>query len=721
MRSAPVRGLLWAAAGLILAWGLLDPRFRDTEGTLQGIAGLLFALAASSGVVAAAWSESWRRFGLWIAVALVGQAVALQLVLAGSGVGYQHYQSPMAHPATLRAVLVGWLAVQTSLVAGGLSSRWPSIRQWCGRSFRPWQLLAIGALFALSSATFSRSLLAFTSELMFATFLQALGLGTIILAVWSIPDRALDSSRLGILSNFVFRNQAPTQGRARMDRLAILAAGWTLAVSLTLAIVAYQRHPHVPDEVAYLFQARSFAEGMLWLPPPPVPGAFSVDLLYFGADKVYSVFPPGWPAVLALGVLIGAPWVVNPVLAALNVLLAFVLLDRLYDRRSARIGAVLMACSPWSLFLAMSYMAHHFTLTCALAAALGVVATRRSGRVRWAWLAGVAIGVISLLRPLDALVVAGLLGLWSVGVGGTRLPIKAIVGMVAAAVAVGLGNLWYNTLLTGSARVFPVMEYFDAYYGPKTNALGFGPERGVGWSGLDPFPGHGLIDVGVNANFNLFATNIELFGWCTGSLFLVFLIVFSRRMNRSDRLLLASGLAVVGIHTFYWFSGGPDFGARYWYLILVPCIGLTARGVTVLADLLGTRSSHARVSLGVLALSIIAMVTFVPWRAIDKYYHYRGMRPDIASLARTADFGRSVVLIQGKRHPDYHSAAVHNPLGLQANAPIYAWDRTPEVRDSILLRYPNRLVWVVAGPSRTGGAYRILQGPLPAAELAPER
>jgi hypothetical protein len=555
---------------------------------------------------------------------------------------------------------------------------------------------------------------------MFATFVQALGLCTIILAVWAIPEPALQSSRLGMIASLGLHDEAPSPGRARVDRVAVLAAGWTLAVSLTLAILSYQRHPHLPDEVAYLIQARSFAEGILWLPPPPVPGAFSVDLLYFGADKVYSVFPPGWAAVLALGVLIGAPWVVNPGLAALNVLLAFLLLDRLYDRRTARIGAVLMACSPWSLFLGMSYMAHQFTLTCALSAAVGVVVTRRSGRARWAWLAGVAVGVISLVRPLDALAVAGLVGLWSLGVGGTRLPIKAIVGMVASAIAVGSGNLWYNTLLTGSARVFPVMEYFNTYYGPRTNALGFGPERGLGWGGLDPFPGHGLIDVGVNANFNLFATNIELFGWCTGSLLLVLLIVFSRRMTRSDHLLLASGLAIVGVHTFYWFSGGPDFGARYWYLILVPCIGLTARGVAVLADLLGTRSSHQRVCLGVLALSIMALVTFVPWRAIDKYYHYRGMQPGITSLARTAGFGRSVVLIQGKRHPDYHSTVVYNPLDLQADQPIYAWDRSPEVRDSILRRYPDRPVWVIAGPSRTGGPYRILQGPLPAAELAPE-
>ena len=35
-----------------------------------------------------------------------------------------------------------------------------------------------------------------------------------------------------------------------------------------------------------------------------------------------------------------------------------------------------------------------------------------------------------------------------------------------------------------------------------TNDLGFGANRGLGWSGLDPFPGHGVLDVIVNAALN---------------------------------------------------------------------------------------------------------------------------------------------------------------------------------------------------------------------------
>ena len=48
-----------------------------------------------------------------------------------------------------------------------------------------------------------------------------------------------------------------------------LLAAWTLGMAIVLGSVVFERMPHVPDEVAYLFQAKSFASGRLFLPPPP--------------------------------------------------------------------------------------------------------------------------------------------------------------------------------------------------------------------------------------------------------------------------------------------------------------------------------------------------------------------------------------------------------------------------------------------------------------------
>jgi hypothetical protein len=118
------------------------------------------------------------------------------------------------------------------------------------------------------------------------------------------------------------------------------------------------------------------------------------------------------------------------------------------------------------------------------------------------------------------------------------------------------------------------------------------------------------------------------------------------------------------------------------------------------------------VIVAVLALCLMTVVNYIPWRAIDKYHHYLGMRPDIRNLAGQRGFGRSLVLIRGDEHPDYASAAFYNPVDLRADSPIYAWDCDKEVRRELLQIYPDRPVWIVEGPTVTGRGFKVVSGPI---------
>jgi len=600
-------------------------------------------------------------------------------------------------------------------------------------------------------------------ELPFAAFVQSVNLINILLAAFALPEGVLARwkeglekffGRAGKVALFERQGESGTRGNdgtrgklsggastfprlplfprvpCSLDATALAAALWVTSLAAALSYFSYERHPHIPDEVVYLLHARYLAKGMLVMPAPPVPEAFDIDLMNYEADRWFCPVPPGWPAMLALGVLFGAAWLVNPMLAGLNVLLAYVLMRELYDRRAARLTALLLCFSPWHILMAMNFMPHTFTLTCALGAAVAVTQARRNGKSKWArgWalLSGVATGMVGLIRPLDGLVVAVLIGLWVIGVGGRRLKISGMGAFALGLIAVGAAVMPYNKLLTGSPTKFPIMAYTDKYYGPKTNALGFGPDRGLGWA-LDPYPGHGLRDVLVNSNLNLTSVNVELFGWGIGSLLFIALLIFAGATQGSDYLMLATIAAVFIAHIFYWFSGGPDFGARYWYLMIIPCAALTVRGTRFLEEKLnrgpdgfapaGFTEDGARVFVLVLSLCALTLVNYFPWRAIDKYHHYLRMRPDIRYLARQYDFGKSLVLIRGERFPDYESAAVYNPLDLRAAAPVYVWDRNPEVRARALNAYADRTVWIIYGPSITGAGFKVVEGPLSAREL----
>jgi hypothetical protein len=493
-----------------------------------------------------------------------------------------------------------------------------------------------------------------------------------------------------------------------------------ILVSASLSLFCYDRHPHLQDEVVYLYQARYLAEGKITAPAAPVAEAFSIYMIPYNAERWYSPFPPGWPAFLAIGVLLGAPWLVNPILAGANVILLFVLLHQLYSRRVALTGLLLFCLSPWQTFMAMSFMSHTLTLACALAGAVAMIRAGKTGRVGWGWVSGCLAGVVGLIRPLDGLAVAIVLGLVAVTTGSRRTRIYTSVVFGVALALVNAIALPYNKAITGQAMLSPLMDYYDRYFGPGTNAMGFGPGRGLGWA-IDPFPGHSPLEAAINANLNAFSLNTELFGWSIGSLLIVSVFVFSGVMARRDQMMVGALVVIGGLYSLYWFSGGPDFGARYWYLMLVPLVALAARSVdyleSVVARTINGRSRKGLVRAAVVSLSFMALVNYSPWRTTDKYHNYLGMRPDIKHLAEEQGFGTSLVLIRGESHPDYESAWVYNPLDLSAAAPVYAWDRNPEVRARLLESYPDRPVWIVDGPSITGRGFKVVAGPLSAREL----
>lgn len=726
-----LRMALVLLAVALIVWGLMGRDLRTAEGLIAGRSASPFAGAAACLLVALGVGTLYAPAARWSALLIVAQASALQLIWAGPRVAYQHFLTPLALVSTRWSTLhLGIIATQAVLCVAGLQRLRRTKRNPFERIdktiWTPTRVVVVTLLLLGCSATFSRSPVDFGAELLLATSIQIVALLNVVLAVSALPDAAMATIAQHIDRILGTSAESATR-QPRLDRFAWIGALWTTAVAVFLVWVVYQRHPHVPDEVVYLKHAEYFAKGMIAMPLPPVPKAFDIDLMYFGSSQWFSPVPPGWPAVLAIGSFFGVPWLVNPVLAGINVLLGYLLAQELFDRRIARIAVILLCVSPWHLFMAMNFMTHTVSMTFALLAALLTTRMRRDYRWWRALAAGGAIGMTSLVRPLEGLAVALLLGFWTLLGPGRMIRVKATLLLALGAMAIAAITLPYNARLTGSATRFPIMMYVDRYYPPHSNDLGFGANRGMGWPGLDPLPGHGLPDVFINADFNTFAINVELFGWAVGSLLPIVLVLFGGRMDRTDKLLWLVIATIAGIHSFYWFSGGPDFGARYWYLVLLPCMLLTARAMRLLPrrlDPLDANSydivSRNRLLIGAALLSMSALVTFMPWRSLDKYHYYRGMRPDLRDIAAHTPFGRSLILVRGNRHPDYASAAIYNPLDLHADAPIYAWDRDAPTRAAVLAAYPDRKVWIVDGPTVTGAGYRVIRGPVPASELLHE-
>jgi 4-amino-4-deoxy-L-arabinose transferase-like glycosyltransferase len=709
-----------AFGAILIIYASLNSHFRDSEGALTGRFCLPLAIGASLILIGGLTRSGWKDFAGWLALAVTGQAVSLQMIDAGRLIHFQHYRS-LSELLNKEPLLLVFFATQTVLVALGIGRRLITIKKWLGKTFARWQLLVIALLMFVSGAAVTRDASVYLTSLFVAAFVQFVSLANIVLLIWSVPNESLAWLQKNITRLLGESASEETKKQIGFDRFAWVAALWVVLLAGMLSYFVYERHPHVPDETQYLFQARYMAAGQLTVKAPPVPEAFSMYMIPYQEERWFGIFSPGWPAVLAVGMKLNIVWLINPLLAGLCILLAYIFFQELYSRRFARLAVLLLCCSPWFVFMSMSFMSHIFTLACALSAAILLRKATTNHKTIYALCAGLFIGIVSLIRPLDGAMVAVLLGVWTLLINKTwKTRFIASLLLVIGTIATGALVFPYNKFVTGKATLSPLDAYYTKYLWDKVMALGFGPERGMGW-GLDAFPGHSPLEALINTALSTFSLNTELFGWGIGSLLLAVCFLLSGGLQKKDFWILAVIAIVVGGYSLFWYHGGPDFGARYWFLCIIPLIALTIRGAEWLSQKLGEENvaSHTnpRVVLALVTLCMSGLICYFPWRAVDKYRHYLGMRPDVQQLAQQHNFGKSLVLIRGNEHPDYQSAWIYNPLNFEGDAPIYAWDKNPEIRTQLLKAFADRPIWIVEGPTMTHGNYKVVQGPIDAQKL----
>ena len=197
--------------------------------------------------------------------------------------------------------------------------------------------------------------------------------------------------------------------------------------------------------------------------------------------------------------------------------------------------------------------------------------------------------------------------------------------------------------------------------------------------------------------------------------------MLSGRIQKKDLWAVVCIAIVIAAYSLFWYHGGPDFGARYWFITIVPLVALSVRGLETISEKLANADGLDRrfnfpLLCGAAAISFITLLSYLPWRATDKYYHYLEMQPGIEKLAKDYHFGRSLVLVRGAEHPDYQSAWIYNPVNFGGDVPLYAWDKNIDVRSQLLKAYPDRPVWLVDGPTITGNGFQVVRGPLTAVD-----
>ena len=222
--------------------------------------------------------------------------------------------------------------------------------------------------------------------------------------------------------------------------------------------------PGIHDEYSYLLMADTFAHGRLANPPHPM--WMSFETFQVNWFPVYSsMYPPAQGLALAIGQLLGHPWI--GVLLSNAAMCAAILwmLQAWMPARWAFLAAGLVALK---LGFASYWMNSYWGGAVAAAGGalvLGALARIvRRARVRDALLMGLGIAILANSRPFEGLIFcvpAGVYFLWWLaGKTGCRDSAGTRMRRVAAplAIVLVLTGAWmahYNRRLTGNALLFP--------------------------------------------------------------------------------------------------------------------------------------------------------------------------------------------------------------------------------------------------------------------------
>ncbi|KKP68266.1 MAG: hypothetical protein UR68_C0009G0003 [Candidatus Roizmanbacteria bacterium GW2011_GWA2_35_19] len=324
----------------------------------------------------------------------------------------------------------------------------------------------------------------------------------------------------------------------------------------------FEKIPHSQDEVAYLFQAKIFRSGQIYLEsyPKEIRRFFDHEFIVNNGHW-YGKYSPGESIFLAIGYLFDIPWLINPIFSLLSITILFLIAKNFFSYHVAILTLILFSISPFFILISGSYLSHPSALFFTLLFFYSIFSTYQNKYKNNLFdkLSAISIGMVFLIRPFNsiALLIIFLINYFikflSIKEFSNRIKaLHIFLKLIILVTSFILIHLIYNKILTGDYTKFPHLSYF------KNDFIGFG-SRGVEWD--QNFTPRQAVD-NIITNYIAFK---ELFLFIPNFILIFFVFLSFFRKNFYLPIILFLFFLFQVISYFFYFHPGTFLGPRYWF------------------------------------------------------------------------------------------------------------------------------------------------------------
>ena len=466
--------------------------------------------------------------------------------------------------------------------------------------------------------------------------------------------------------------------------------------------------PGVHDEFSYLLMADTFAHGRLTNPSHPL--WLSFETFHVNWRPTYSsMYPPAQGVILAVGQLLGHPWVGVLLVNGAMCVAIFWALQAWMPARWAFLGAIITALK----FGVSSYWINSYwggaVATVGGALVLGGLGRlRRGAKARDAILLGLGIAILANSRPYEGFFFCLPAAVWLVCwlAGKTRskdsLRLRLRNGLLPAACVIVLAGAfmgYYNWRLTGNPLLMPLTLNVQTYHTtpiflwqqtkPKLhyNNMAFQ----VFFNGLERSAYHSDWTHAKLVSREKVDRFESTYFWAGALLTLPALpfVLLDRKMKMFWATLAVGGAAVFAVTWSYSHYAAPL--TCVFYTLLVQAIRhlRTMRG----------SSLHFGVGLSrvIVLLLVVDTATHLCYRVCDPLAFPCAGNADRAVLATKLEHlpGKQLVIVRYAELHNPHNEWVFNGADIDGGKVVWARDMGPEQNEKLLTYFKDRQVWLL--------------------------